>query len=333
MYLEYFGLHEAPFSLTPDTSYFFADGHYRDALDTLLIALKSGEGFIKVTGEVGTGKTLLCRKLLNILDEGFYTTYIPNPLLTAPALNLAMADELELNLPRNLGQHRTTKAITRRLIELAHQGKQVILCVDEAQAMPDETLEALRLLTNLETEKHKLLQVVLFGQPELDQRLGRASVRQLRQRITFSYQLQPLGRKAMAAYLAHRLAVAGNRGVLLFKPNALDALHKASGGIPRLVNVLAHKSLMAAYGKGSSAINSRHVRMAVADTESTAAPGIRWRWWVPLVGVLMLGSLLLLRPHLPAVVTAMFAGGLTEGDTISVQSGERPGRDGKGGPT
>ena len=277
MYLDYFGLHEAPFSLTPDTSFFFSYGHYRDALNTLLVALRAGEGFIKVSGEVGTGKTLLCRKLINTLDDDFYTAYIPNPYLTPPALALALAEELGLELPRNLGQHRTIKEITRRLIALAGEEKRVVLCIDEAQAMPDETLEALRLLTNLETEKRKLLQVVLFGQPELDQRLKRPSVRQLRQRITFSYELQPLDYDGLEAYIAHRLLVAGSCGEVVFTPKALEHLLRGSRGIPRLVNVLAHKALMLAYGQGAKSINHHHVIPAIKDTEDAGGPRFRWR--------------------------------------------------------
>lgn len=279
MYLAHFGLKEFPFSLTPDTSFFFAYGHYREALNTLLVALRSGEGFIKVTGEVGTGKTLLCRKLLNSLDDSFYTAYVPNPNLTPVSLNQALADELGLELPRNLGQHRLHKEITRRLIELARQKKRVVLCIDEAQAMPAETLEALRLLTNLETEKRKLLHVVLFGQPELDQRLAARSARQLRQRITFSYQLQPIDPKGLAAYISHRLLVAGSSGELQFQPKAMQLLYRASRGIPRLINVLAHKALMVAYGQGRRSIEPEHIRLAVADTEDTclASPWRRLR--------------------------------------------------------
>jgi MSHA biogenesis protein MshM len=273
MYLEHFGLREFPFSLTPDTSYFFAYGHYRDAYNTLLVALQNGEGFIKVTGEVGTGKTLLCRKLLNTLAHPFTTAYIPNPYLTPSALLLALAEELGLELPQKAGAHHALKLIAARLIELNGQGSQLVLCIDEAQAMPDQTLETLRLITNLETEKRKLLHVVLFGQPELDERLNKPSVRQLRQRITFSYRLQPIDRAGMEAYIAHRLRVAGDDGKVSFEPRALKLLYQGSGGIPRLVNILAHKSLLLGYGRGIHRIGARQVRLAIADTEGARRTG------------------------------------------------------------
>lgn len=296
MYLEHYGLREFPFSLTPDTQYFFGYGHYRDALDTLTVALGSGEGFIKVTGEVGTGKTLLCRKLLNTLDyTAFYTAYIPNPYLTPLALGLALAEELGLELARNVGQHRAMKEVTRRLIQLHAAGKRVVLLIDEAQAMPGETLEALRLLTNLETEKRKLLQVVLFGQPELDERLDERANRQLRQRITFSYRLPPIDRQGMEAYVNHRLLVAGATGTPRFLPEAFDALHQFSRGIPRLVNILAHKALMAGYGQGVRDISRRHVEMAARDTEGVhkhqTADGRRWRMALVVLGTTVLAAL------------------------------------------
>lgn len=282
MYLEHYGLREFPFSLTPDTSYFFAYGHYRDAFNTLLVALQNGEGFIKVTGEVGTGKTLLCRKLLNSLDDPFTTAYIPNPFLTPTALILAVAEELGMDMPRNQGAHRALKLITERLIELHAQGRHLVLCIDEAQAMPDQTLETLRLITNLETEKRKLLHVVLFGQPELDEHLNKPSVRQLKQRITFSYQLQPIDRQGMDAYIAHRLLVAGNNGEVSFEPKALSLLYQGSGGFPRLINILAHKALLAGYGQGIKTITVKHIRLAIDDTEGAFKVGfwqsIRRRW-------------------------------------------------------
>jgi MSHA biogenesis protein MshM len=267
MYLEHYGLRELPFSLTPDTSFFFGYGHYRDAYNTLLVALQNGEGFIKVTGEVGTGKTLLCRKLLNSLGDEFATAYIPNPYLNPTALIMAVAEELGIELDVNAGAHRATKQITERLIELVSEGKKVVLCIDEAQAMPEQTLETLRLMTNLETEKRKLLQVVLFGQPELDQMLEQKSIRQLRQRITFSYTLQPLDTEGIAAYLQHRLLVAGGDGEVGFDSAAVKQLYRGSSGFPRLINILAHKALMLGYGQGTKRIGASQVKAAITDTE------------------------------------------------------------------
>lgn len=267
MYLEHFGLTEPPFSLTPDTGYFFSYGHYADALNTLLVALKTGEGFIKVTGEVGTGKTLLCRKLLNTLDDSIVSAYIPNPMLTPYGLLTAMAEELGVSMDRHYGHHQLLKMISGRLIQFTAQGKRVVLCMDEAQAMPIETLEALRLLTNLETEKSKLLQVVLFAQPELDDKLRRQEIRQLKQRITFSYTLTPIDRAGMASYVSHRLMTAGYQGGDLFSLAALQNLYRASRGVPRLINILAHKAMLAGYGKGDRVITPAHMHMAVKDTE------------------------------------------------------------------
>ncbi len=271
MYLEHFGLRELPFSITPDTSFFFNYAGHQEALNTLLVALRSGEGFIKIVGEVGTGKTLLCRKILNIFseDDDYVTAYIPNPYLTPAALNMALADELDLEYARNLGQHRILRLINDRLIQLTAAGKRVVLFIDEAQAMPEPTLEALRLLTNLETEKQKLLQIVLFGQPELDVILDRPSVRQLRQRIAFAYRLSPMDRSALGAYVAHRLVVAGYGGAALFDRAAIKALYRGSRGIPRLVNIVGHKALMLAYGRGNKRVTQDYVRAAVRDTEDT----------------------------------------------------------------
>ena len=164
----------------------------------------------------------------------------------------------------------------QRLLDIARQGKRVVLCMDETQAMPLATLEAVRLLTNLETEKRKLMQVVLFGQPELDRNLSSESVRQLRQRITFQYVLKALGRKEVADYVAHRLTIAGYSGEALFANGALTELHAASRGVPRLVNILAHKSLLTLYGEGGRQVERRHVRCAVEDTPSASS---RWWWW------------------------------------------------------
>lgn len=277
MYKAHFCLRELPFGITPDTSYFFGCASYQAALNTLLIATNNGEGFIKITGEVGTGKTLLCRKFMASLDASFVTAYIPNPYLEPRTFMLALADKLELFLEKDIDQYQLIKSINHRLLDLARIGKKVVLCVDEAQALPAENLEVLRLLTNLETEKRKLLQIVLFGQPELNLILQNKSIRQLTQRITFHYEIAPLNKNDMAFYIAHRLHVAGFTGSHLFSPGALRRLYAASGGIPRLVNILAHKSLMAAYGQGRQEVRAVHVKMAARDTGSVKK--VSWVWW------------------------------------------------------
>jgi MSHA biogenesis protein MshM len=287
MYSKHFGLREAPFSITPDTSYFFTSPHSQEALNTLLVAAKSGEGFIKITGEVGTGKTLLCRKFIATVGPDFVTAYIPNPYLEPRTLMLALADELEVPLERDVDQHQLLKSITHRLMELAGEGKQVLMLLDEAQAIPTESLEALRLLTNLETEKRKLLQIVLFGQPELNQHLQANSIRQLAQRITFHYHLGPLSRDDIEYYLAHRLRVAGYAGGRLFSRGAIAGLYKASGGIPRLVNIMANKALMLCYGEGKQEVTRRHVSLAASDTVTPQSGGLRWAWMAGGVSLLI----------------------------------------------
>ena len=296
MYLEHFGLRQAPFNITPDTGFYYDSPSHQEALNTLLVALRSGTGFIKVTGEVGTGKTLLCRKLLNSLSDDIVSAWLPNPFLNANALRMAFAEELGLEFPRNLGQHRLLKLITDRLLELAAAGKQVVLLIDEAQALPDETLEAVRLLTNLETEKQKLLLVVLFGQPELEARLEQPRIRQLKQRIIFSYRLRPLTGAETRAYVQHRLHAAGLPATELFAPRALRRLHRASRGIPRLINILGHKALMSAFGTGTRRISDRDVRRAIADTEDAGQPGwlAGWRLTLGAAGFAGLGVALML---------------------------------------
>jgi MSHA biogenesis protein MshM len=239
--------------------------------------VKSGEGFIKITGEVGTGKTLLCRRFLTALDGDFVTAYLPNPYLEPRTLLLALAEELGVELPRDADQYHLLKSLGLALLDFARQRKAVVLCLDEAQAMPLETLEALRLLSNLETEKRKLLQLVLFGQPELDTKLSNPSVRQLRQRISFSYRLGGLKRNEMDLYLAHRLHVAGHRGERVFKPGASRLIHKVTSGTPRLVNILAHKAMLSAFGEGRQQVTAGHVRTAIGDTEGVRMP--RWAFW------------------------------------------------------
>lgn len=274
MYLAHFGLSEPPFGITPDTQFAFAGNAHQEAFNTLLVALKSGEGFIKVTGEVGTGKTLLCRRFLAALGERHVSAYLPNPYLEPRTLLLAVAEELRLALPADGDQFHLLKALNAGLLEFARHDRAVVLCIDEAQAMPLESLEALRLLSNLETEKRKLLHIVLFAQPELDDKLANASVRQLRQRIAFQYRMNGLRRDEVDLYVRHRLRVAGYRGERLFAPGAVRLLHSGSRGTPRLLNILAHKALLSAYGEGRQGVARCHVRRAVRDTAEAHR-----RWW------------------------------------------------------
>jgi MSHA biogenesis protein MshM len=275
MYLEHFGIKEFPFSLTPNTEFFLNMASYQKAYNMLMVSVANREGFIKVVGEVGTGKTMLCRKVLNTLEENpetYVTAYIANPVLSPKGLFLAFAEELGLEAETDVGHHSLLKKITKILMQHSVEGRQVILFIDEAHAMPEKTLEALRLLTNLETEQSKLFQVVLFAQPELDDMLREKSLRQLLQRITFSYKLESLDREGLERYVSHRMATAGYNGPAVFSSAALDDLFAATRGIPRIVNVLCHKTLMVAFGRGERLIEREHMRKAIDDTEGVESP-------------------------------------------------------------
>ncbi|MBN1958776.1 MAG: AAA family ATPase [Desulfuromonadales bacterium] len=272
MYEQFYGLREKPFSLTPDTEYFYRYGGHQEALNVLLVALRNGEGFVRVTGEVGTGKTLLCRQMLKILQDDCETVYLPNPLLTPLELYQAIAHELQLEMPKEASVQQLHQGIFAELVRLKGLKRPLVVLIDEAQAMPYRSLEALRLLSNLETEKEKLLHIYFFAQPEFDQRLEEHNLRQLRQRITFSYRLTTLQREELAAYLKHRLEVAGLRGSELFSPSAVALLYQGSQGIPRIVNLLAHKALLVGYGKGRRHIERSMVLAAIRDTTGITVP-------------------------------------------------------------
>lgn len=280
MYLQHFGLRELPFSLTPNTQFFLNMASYHKAYNMLMVSLANAEGFIKIVGEVGTGKTMLCRKVLNTLEEdkeAYITAYIPNPVLSPKGLFLAFAEELNIEIDQDVGHHRLLKAITEKLVEYSANNKQVVLFIDEAHAMPEQTLEALRLLTNIETEQVKLFQVVLFAQPELDISLSQPSLRQLRQRITFSFEIEALDREGVERYVVHRVATAGYNGPFLFSKRALDYLYRASDGITRVINILCHKALMVAFGKGERTVQVDHIKSAAEDTEGVELPSFNYR--------------------------------------------------------
>lgn len=286
MYLRHFSLRELPFSITPDPAFFYPHEGAQAALNTLLVALRSGEGFLKIVGEVGCGKTLLCRQLLRALQDEFVTAYIPNPDMGPDDLLLALTRELGIELTPPLSRHHVLSRLQEELLRHAQAGRPVLVCIDEAQATRMATLESLRLLSNLETEKQKLLQIVLFGQPELDEVLARPQIRQLLQRITFSEYLGGMRPERVGPYLAHRLAVAAEDGltdVHVFEPAAALALAQYSRGVPRLVNVLAHKCLLLAYGENERRVRIGHVELAAADTPGVALP--RRRWWQRLPGL------------------------------------------------
>jgi MSHA biogenesis protein MshM len=294
MYTQYFNMNEMPFALLPDTNFFYESDSYKEALNVLLVAIRSGEGFVKVTGEVGTGKTMLCRKLLNCLDaDSYVTVYIPNPYLAPNQLRMALADELDIKYRRDLSDditsYRLLSDITAKLAMYNKQGKRVVVCLDEVQAMPVETLEALRLISNIETETSKLMQIVLFGQPELDERLKKTCNRQLRQRITFSYRLEPVNRKNLSGYINHRLRIAGYNGGELFTARAIDTIHKNSHGVPRIVNTLCNKALILAFGQGKNNVVSKHVKQAIQDSEDSSGSKIK----ILLISLIVAGVLAL----------------------------------------
>ncbi|OHC63546.1 MAG: AAA family ATPase [Rhodocyclales bacterium RIFCSPLOWO2_02_FULL_63_24] len=274
MYLTHFGLKEFPFGLTPDTSFIYSADAHQAALNTLLIGLSTGEGFIKITGEVGTGKTLLCRRFLSALNGDHVVAYLPNPMLEPRILLLAIAEELGLKLEGLDYQFHLVKNLNQHLLDIAAQNKTVVVCIDEAQSMPLESLEALRLLSNLETEKRKLIQIVMFGQYELDHKLANPAVRQLRQRIVFHYRMPGLKPTEIMHYLSHRLRVAGHRDGDLFAPATARLLFRLSSGTPRVVNVLAHKAMLLAYGEGKNKVSNAHVTLAARDTEGL--PTLHW---------------------------------------------------------
>ena len=294
IYLKHFGLEKAPFSLTADPRFYIDFIPHKEALEVITTALSLGEGILKISGEVGTGKTLLCNKLQRELSEQYLLCSIDNPYLTAHELRCALADKIGVQKESFDDQFLLTGLIKTRLLTLLEQGQKVLVLVDEAQALPDATLEALRLFSNLETESQKLLQVVLFAQPELDIRLAETKLRQLRQRITFSYQLRALSVKETEHYIGQRLKQAGYRGALLFNSKVCRKIGQASRGIPRLINVLCHKILMLSYGQQHYKITCKLVAQAVADTEDAYPLEKLKYWWLALASFVLLNLFLLL---------------------------------------
>ena len=265
MYLEHFRLEQFPFSLVPNTDFYYNLPEHQKALNVILIGLKNGEGFIKIIGEVGTGKTLLCRKVLNALNQDYFTAYIPIPDLKPTDFKLLLAKELGIEVEQGERAGFVLDKLQKRLIELNKQGKKVVVIIDEAQTMSDDSLETLRLLSNLEAESYKLIHILLFAQPELDMRLQQQHLRQLQQRITFSHHLKTLTFAEMNEYVRFRVVKSGNFQYNLFSKACMRLLYKYSDGIPRMINTLCHKSLLSAYGRGVSCVQKKDMLSAIND--------------------------------------------------------------------
>lgn len=292
MYTSFFGLNEKPFSITPDPRYLFMSERHGEALAHLVYGVTESGGFIQLTGEVGTGKTTLCRSLLlNRMPSNADVAVVLNPQLSAPEFLEAICEELSIGVPTPRGSIKALiDALNRHLLYAHSEGRRTILVVDEAQNLAPEVLEEVRLLTNLETSKQKLLQIILIGQPELRDLLARNDLRQLAQRITGRYHLEPLTREETDQYIEHRLKVAGALGEV-FDASAKRAVFKLSQGVPRLVNVICDRALLGAYSQGSRIVNRRLIHRAAAEITGEPDLNTGWRWSLPVAGVAVITML------------------------------------------
>jgi len=293
MYYGHFGLTQPPFRITPNTEFFFGGGNRGPILEALIYAVSQGEGVVKVSGEVGSGKTMLCNMLQARLPDNVETIYLANPSVPPDEILHAIAFEMQLGVDRRASRLEVMQAINDRLVKLHAEGKRAVAFVEESQGIPAATLEEIRLLSNLETGQDKLLQIVLFGQPELDDHLRRSDMRPLRERITQSFRLEPLNTGEIREYLMFRMRTAGYRGPDLFPPSVVKRIARASEGLTRRVNLIADKALLAAFSENTHTIRPRHVDTAVRDSEfsqprSTAFnPRYAWATALILTGVMI----------------------------------------------
>src|SRR5687767_8416912 len=267
MYYEHFGLKQAPFKITPNTEFFFSGGNRGPVLEALIYAITHGEGIVKVSGEVGSGKTMLCNMLQSRLPDNVEVVYLANPSVAPEDVLHAIAFELGLGVDRHADRLEVMHALQDYLVKQHATGQRVVVFIEESQSMPLATLEEIRLLSNLETRNDKLLQIVLFGQPELDVTLRRPDIRQLRDRIAHSFSLQPLTDAEVREYLMFRLRAAGYRGPEIFSPAIVKQIARASSGLTRRVNLIADKALLAAFAENTHSIQPRHVQAALRDSE------------------------------------------------------------------
>lgn len=279
MYYDYFGLKQPPFKITPDTSLFFPGGDRGAILDALIYAIVSGEGIVKLVGEVGSGKTTLCRMLEKELPENVEIVYLANPSLSPDNILHAIAFELKLKVQPDDSRLKVMNSLQNYLLERHAENKQIVVFVEEAQSMPIATLEEIRLLSNLETAQNKLLQIVIFGQPELDVMISKPEIRQLKERITYSFYLSPFKHDEVKDYINSRLRACGYRSVELFNDRAIKAISKYSNGLLRRINILADKALLASYADNQNTVSVKHVKLAARETEfvdKSSFPAFRW---------------------------------------------------------
>jgi MSHA biogenesis protein MshM len=330
MYLSHFGLDEPPFRITPHTDFFFAGASRGATLEALLYAITHDEGIVKVSGEVGSGKTMLCRVLIERLPDSVETIYLANPSLSREEILYAIADELKLGLSAERAT-RLLRELQDHLIKLFGAGRRVVVLIDEAHAMPKETLEEIRLLSNLESGRHKLLQIVLFGQPEIDEQLGSADMRQLKERITHSFRLEPMVRSDIESYIDFRMRAAGYRGPNVFSATAIRRISAASEGLTRRINILADKSLLAAFAHNTHAVGDKEARAAIRDCDFFKPKVRGQKYWLAgaglaaglAAGFLASGALNWLgSPTLPApvvVAPATVLPGTPQPDTLTIR--------------
>lgn len=266
VYLDYYGLKESPFDITPNPRFLFYSAKHREAFNHLLYGIRERKGFVQLTGEVGAGKTTICRAMLEELGSRFATALILNPLLDCDLLLKAIAMEFGLHV-RGLDRLEVLAALNERLLNLVSEGRDAVLIIDESQDLTDELLEQVRILSNLETDTRKLLQIVLLGQPELRDRLNQHKMRQLRQRITIRYHLRPLRWREIGQYIQHRLEVAGSKGYPYFTAPAVFRLWRYTGGIPRLLNALCDKAMLAGFVHRADKIDYRLIGLAIRELE------------------------------------------------------------------
>jgi type II secretory pathway predicted ATPase ExeA len=298
MYLDHFGLERQPFKITPDTSLFYKGNKRGAALEALQYAISSGEGIIKVVGEVGSGKTMLCRMLEMVLPDNIEVVYIANPSLSPENILHVIAFELKLDITEQSSKLQVMQQLQHYLVEKHAVNRQVVVFVEEAQSMPLETLEEIRLLSNLETSDHKLLQMVLFGQPELDDKLRDTRIRQLKERITHSFYLDPFAPDDIYEYLNFRMRAVGYRGPDIFSQRVANNIEKKSKGLTRRINILADKALMAVFSEGAHAVNKRHIAIAARDSDFGVERS--WKPWVySSVAVLVIATAIWIGTQIP----------------------------------